>query len=221
MGRFGNVMLTGGETDLELDGRRRRGRALLLHEHRQHPPVQRRRARRPDEARRRRQRPLRARDVRRGGAAGAVGAGHRRRPLRRGRARSRSSTAHPDTPTSSARSPSATTPVDAIAASPSSRRSAPAPRLTAERARHRGRPRPSAGQDTGIRIAHAAALRRPECDRRHVDVPDAPEVISTQPGTCPNCGMKLIPAAAAPSTWTCPMHPEVVSTSQAPARSAG
>ena len=42
MGRFGNVMLTGGETNLALDAARRRGRALLLHEHRQHPAVQRR-----------------------------------------------------------------------------------------------------------------------------------------------------------------------------------
>ena len=40
--------------------------------------------------------------------------------------------------------------------------------------------------------------------------PMHPEVVSTQPGTCPKCGMKLI--AAAPSAWTCPMHPEVVST---------
>ena len=47
MGRFGNVMLTGGETNLALTRRRRRGRALLLHQHRQHPPVQRRPARAP------------------------------------------------------------------------------------------------------------------------------------------------------------------------------
>ncbi len=39
-----------------------------------------------------------------------------------------------------------------------------------------------------------------------------PDVISDTPGTCPICGMKLIPAApTAPSTWTCPMHPEVIS----------
>ena len=41
--------------------------------------------------------------------------------------------------------------------------------------------------------------------------PMHPEVISDAPGTCPICGMKLIPAEpATPSTWTCPMHPEVI-----------
>jgi FtsP/CotA-like multicopper oxidase with cupredoxin domain len=38
--------------------------------------------------------------------------------------------------------------------------------------------------------------------------PMHPEVVSAEPGTCPECGMKLI--AASPSAWTCPMHPEVV-----------
>ena len=42
--------------------------------------------------------------------------------------------------------------------------------------------------------------------------PMHPEVISAQQGTCPQCGMKLV--AAAPSTWTCPMHPEVISAQQ-------
>ena len=45
MGRFGNVMLVNGETDLALDARARRGRALLPHQHRQHARVQRRRRR--------------------------------------------------------------------------------------------------------------------------------------------------------------------------------
>ena len=40
--------------------------------------------------------------------------------------------------------------------------------------------------------------------------PMHPDVVSAEPGTCPKCGMKLIPAA--PQAWTCPMHPEVVST---------
>jgi FtsP/CotA-like multicopper oxidase with cupredoxin domain len=38
--------------------------------------------------------------------------------------------------------------------------------------------------------------------------PMHPDVVSAEPGTCPTCGMKLIPTAAA---WTCPMHPDVVS----------
>ena len=45
--------------------------------------------------------------------------------------------------------------------------------------------------------------------------PMHPEVMSTEQGTCPTCGMKLIPAEpTAPAAWTCPMHPEVMSTEQ-------
>jgi FtsP/CotA-like multicopper oxidase with cupredoxin domain len=36
------------------------------------------------------------------------------------------------------------------------------------------------------------------------------EVVSDQPGRCPECGMKLLAAAAA-TTYACPMHPEVTS----------
>jgi len=45
--------------------------------------------------------------------------------------------------------------------------------------------------------------------------PMHPEVVSEEPGRCPECGMTLL-ATAAPSdtTYTCPMHPEV--TSDAP-----
>ena len=39
--------------------------------------------------------------------------------------------------------------------------------------------------------------------------PMHPDVISTEPGTCPQCGMKLVPA---PNSYVCPMHPDVVST---------
>jgi FtsP/CotA-like multicopper oxidase with cupredoxin domain len=38
--------------------------------------------------------------------------------------------------------------------------------------------------------------------------PMHPEVVVSEPGTCPKCGMTLIPAP--PAAWTCPMHPEVV-----------
>jgi FtsP/CotA-like multicopper oxidase with cupredoxin domain len=42
--------------------------------------------------------------------------------------------------------------------------------------------------------------------------PMHPEVISDAPGTCPHCGMKLIPLQQeSASAWTCPMHPEVIS----------
>jgi FtsP/CotA-like multicopper oxidase with cupredoxin domain len=38
--------------------------------------------------------------------------------------------------------------------------------------------------------------------------PMHPEVMATEPGTCPQCGMKLVPA---PTSYVCPMHPEVTS----------
>src|SRR5918994_2036921 len=43
------------------------------------------------------------------------------------------------------------------------------------------------------------------------------EVTSTEPGSCPKCGMKLVPAQAeapAPSLYACPMHPEVTAPEQ-------
>jgi FtsP/CotA-like multicopper oxidase with cupredoxin domain len=43
--------------------------------------------------------------------------------------------------------------------------------------------------------------------------PMHPEVVSAEPGTCPKCGMKLLAAEAPAATvsYVCPMHPEVVS----------
>jgi FtsP/CotA-like multicopper oxidase with cupredoxin domain len=44
--------------------------------------------------------------------------------------------------------------------------------------------------------------------------PMHPEVTSDQPGRCPRCGMKLLPAAppaAVTTAYACPMHPEVTS----------
>jgi FtsP/CotA-like multicopper oxidase with cupredoxin domain len=40
-----------------------------------------------------------------------------------------------------------------------------------------------------------------------------PEVVSESEGSCPECGMKLMPVAA-PKSYTCPMHPEVISDEQ-------
>jgi FtsP/CotA-like multicopper oxidase with cupredoxin domain len=40
--------------------------------------------------------------------------------------------------------------------------------------------------------------------------PMHPEITSNEPGTCPKCGMKLVPGDA-PTTYVCPMHPDVTS----------
>jgi FtsP/CotA-like multicopper oxidase with cupredoxin domain len=44
--------------------------------------------------------------------------------------------------------------------------------------------------------------------------PMHPEVMATEPANCPKCGMKLVPVQA-PTLYVCPMHPEV--TSETPA----
>ena len=41
--------------------------------------------------------------------------------------------------------------------------------------------------------------------------PMHPEVVSEEPGHCPQCGMKLLAVEAPATTYTCPMHLEVVS----------
>jgi FtsP/CotA-like multicopper oxidase with cupredoxin domain len=40
--------------------------------------------------------------------------------------------------------------------------------------------------------------------------PMHPEVVSAEPDHCPQCGMKLVAIEAQEATYTCPMHPEVV-----------
>jgi FtsP/CotA-like multicopper oxidase with cupredoxin domain len=41
--------------------------------------------------------------------------------------------------------------------------------------------------------------------------PMHPQVVSEQPGHCPECGMKLLASEPPATTYTCPMHPDVVS----------
>ena len=62
MGRFGNVLLVGGETGSARSPAGRRSGAAVSDQHREHPRVQGRAPRRADQARRRRQRPGRARE---------------------------------------------------------------------------------------------------------------------------------------------------------------
>ena len=41
--------------------------------------------------------------------------------------------------------------------------------------------------------------------------PMHPDFVSTEPGTCPQCGMRLVPA---PTSYVCPMHPDVTSDTE-------
>ena len=43
--------------------------------------------------------------------------------------------------------------------------------------------------------------------------PMHPDVVSEEPGRCPQCGMKLLPVEPAPTSYVCPMHPAVTSDS--------
>jgi DNA-directed RNA polymerase subunit RPC12/RpoP len=45
--------------------------------------------------------------------------------------------------------------------------------------------------------------------------PMHPDVSSTEPARCPDCGMKLVPTAVLMAGFVCPMHPQVTSTEPA------
>jgi FtsP/CotA-like multicopper oxidase with cupredoxin domain len=61
-------------------------------------------------------------------------------------------------------------------------------------------------------VASMPLLYGEEVEASSYACPMHPEVTASGQGTCPKCGMRLVPAQAeapAPSSYVCPMHPEV------------
>jgi FtsP/CotA-like multicopper oxidase with cupredoxin domain len=72
----------------------------------------------------------------------------------------------------------------------------------------------SAPPDKTLAFVAEMDLEAPEGATLVCACPMHPEVVSDEPGKCPKCGMKLVATAAAgETTFVCPMHPEVVSDS--------
>ena len=84
------------------------------------------------------------------------------------------------------------------------------PELVAER--ERIAPYLDAEPDKTIALVAEMNLEAPEGPVVY-QCPMHPEVVSEEEGSCPKCGMKLLPVAA-PTTYVCPMHPEIVSEEQ-------
>ncbi|MEO8505890.1 MAG: multicopper oxidase domain-containing protein [Acidobacteriota bacterium] len=78
--------------------------------------------------------------------------------------------------------------------------------------RERIAPRRGAAADKSLAFVAEMDFAPPEGPLVYV-CPMHPLVVREEPGSCPQCGMKLMPEGA-PVAYTCPMHPEVVSEQQ-------
>jgi FtsP/CotA-like multicopper oxidase with cupredoxin domain len=85
------------------------------------------------------------------------------------------------------------------------------PELVAERAGLEDERRRPADKTLVFTASMPLLYGDPEPTASSYVCPMHPEVTSGEPGSCPKCGMKLIPVAA-PTTYVCPMHPEVTSS---------
>ena len=172
----------------------RRGRPPLPDEHRQHPGLQGRAAGRADEARRRRQRPRRARAVRRGRHPRALGAGGGRRAVRPGR-RADARAPHARARLPAGRDHGQRGAGRAVARRSSSRSCAPTPTWSpsASGSRRTWRPSPTRRSPSSPRWTWA---RRRATGPVVYACPMHPEVVSEEPGHCPECGMKLLAVEA-------------------------
>jgi FtsP/CotA-like multicopper oxidase with cupredoxin domain len=89
-----------------------------------------------------------------------------------------------------------------------------APELESERAGLA--PYLAAAPDKTIALVAEMDLGGPALEQGAVFVcPMHPEIVASWAGKCPKCGMKLLPAGPdvqPPSAYACPMHPEVVAT---------